>query len=213
VACVARLQALSSVASAFVTEGHVPSELRPAVVEHMVLVHQSVRRFSVQYAEELRRHNYVTVCECVCVCVCVLQCAVYTGVDVSVMQLAACHLSLHQLLPICTQALPLPSLQPKNFLDYISTFQRSLASRGREIADMSTRLTTGLAKLMQASTEVDTLQRELSAARAVVQAATCECDQLLEVRQNLHICQRISPAAEGKHSVLQASMNVKSQMC
>jgi dynein heavy chain len=35
--------------------------VRPAIVEHMVLVHQSVRRFSAQFAEELRRHNYVTV--------------------------------------------------------------------------------------------------------------------------------------------------------
>jgi hypothetical protein len=56
------LQALSSVATAFLESEDLPSNLRPAIVEHMVLVHQSVRRFSTQFAEELRRHNYVTVC-------------------------------------------------------------------------------------------------------------------------------------------------------
>jgi dynein heavy chain len=55
------LQALSSVATAFLESEDLPSSLRPAIVEHMVLVHQSVRRFSTQFAEELRRHNYVTV--------------------------------------------------------------------------------------------------------------------------------------------------------
>lgn len=49
-------------ASAFLeADGLLPPQLKPAIVEHMVLVHQSVRRFSAQFAEELRRHNYVTV--------------------------------------------------------------------------------------------------------------------------------------------------------
>lgn len=55
------LQALSSVATAFLDSEDLPASLRPSIVEHMVLVHQSVRRFSTQFAEELRRHNYVTV--------------------------------------------------------------------------------------------------------------------------------------------------------
>jgi hypothetical protein len=55
------LQALSSVATAFLESEDLPSSFRPAIVEHMVLVHQSVRRFSTQFAEELHRHNYVTV--------------------------------------------------------------------------------------------------------------------------------------------------------
>jgi len=54
-------QALSSVARAFLETEDLPTELRPAIVEHMMLVHQSVRQFSARFAEELRRHNYVTV--------------------------------------------------------------------------------------------------------------------------------------------------------
>ncbi|KAF8069431.1 DHC1 [Scenedesmus sp. PABB004] len=121
-------QALSSVASAFLEAEDLPAALRPAIVEHMVLVHQSVRRFSAQFAEELRRHNYVT---------------------------------------------------PKNYLDFIATYRRSLAARRRDTADSTARLSSGLAKLEQAATEVDGLQRELSRAQVVVAAATAECDALL----------------------------------
>lgn len=63
-ACFVALQALQSVASAFLETEELPSELRPAIVQHMMLVHQSVRQFSTQFAEELRRHNYVTVRPC-----------------------------------------------------------------------------------------------------------------------------------------------------
>ena len=54
-------QALSSVASAFLEAEDLPAELRPQIVQHMMAVHQSVRQFSARFAEELRRHNYVTV--------------------------------------------------------------------------------------------------------------------------------------------------------
>ena len=59
--CCATRQALSSVATAFLASEDLPEAVRAGIVEHMVLVHQSVRRFSAQFAEELRRHNYVTV--------------------------------------------------------------------------------------------------------------------------------------------------------
>lgn len=65
---VCRLQALQSVASAFLATAELPGELRPAIVEHMMLVHQSVRQFSARFAEELRRHNYVTVSAIACWC-------------------------------------------------------------------------------------------------------------------------------------------------
>lgn len=54
-------QALQSVARAFLEHEDLPSDLRPAIVDHMMMVHQSVRQFSARFAEELRRHNYVTV--------------------------------------------------------------------------------------------------------------------------------------------------------
>lgn len=61
-------QALTSVASVFLEAEDLPDSLRPAIVEHMVMVHQSVRQYSVQFAEELRRHNYVTVSAIVIQC-------------------------------------------------------------------------------------------------------------------------------------------------
>ncbi|KXZ49756.1 DHC2 protein [Gonium pectorale] len=53
-------QALTSVASVFLADEALPETLRPQIVEHMVLVHQSVRTFSTRFLEELRRYNYVT---------------------------------------------------------------------------------------------------------------------------------------------------------
>lgn len=34
--------------------------VRSSIVEHMVLVHQSVRTFSARFLDQLRRYNYVT---------------------------------------------------------------------------------------------------------------------------------------------------------
>lgn len=79
------------------------------------------------------------------------------------------------------------SLQPKNYLDFITNYKTSLAGQRKEITDTSSRLSNGLAKLVQASAEVDVLQKELSQAKVVVEAATQECNQLLEVRQKRHL--------------------------
>lgn len=127
-------------------------------------------------------------------------------------------------------------LQPKNYLDFISTYRRLLAAQRKGNEDMTMRLSGGrragrggrgatlrcshavgwqvpaqapahhtpcvachvcpisvqacstphraggLSKLEQAATEVDALQKELTQARVVVQAATEECNQLLTVR-------------------------------
>lgn len=54
------LQALQSVATAFLEETELPPALRPAIVEHMVMVHTNVREFSHKFQEQLRRSNYVT---------------------------------------------------------------------------------------------------------------------------------------------------------
>lgn len=53
-------QALQSVATAFLESEDLPLEMRLEIVEHMVLVHESVRDFSAKFLEELRRYNYVT---------------------------------------------------------------------------------------------------------------------------------------------------------
>lgn len=44
--------------------------------------------------------------------------------------------------------------QPKNFLDYISTYRRSLGARRQQVADQTARLEGGLSKLIQAASEV-----------------------------------------------------------
>ena len=53
-------EALSSVASAFLRDEDLPSELREGLVQHMVMVHMDVQQRSVEFFEKLRRHNYVT---------------------------------------------------------------------------------------------------------------------------------------------------------
>eukprot|EP00803_Ostreobium_quekettii_P011338 evm.model.scf_1312.1 EVM.evm.TU.scf_1312.1 scf_1312:839-40608(+) len=123
-------QALQSVASVFLEQEELPDEARPQIVNHMVMVHQSVRSFSSKFYELLRRHNYVT---------------------------------------------------PKNYLDFISNYKRSLQESRKMYSDMATRLDGGLQKLIQAAKEVDAMQKELKEATVVVERATKECNELLEV--------------------------------
>ncbi|XP_076363131.1 dynein heavy chain at 89D isoform X2 [Tachypleus tridentatus] len=54
-------EALFAVASVFLAENQqIPEEHREAVINHAVMVHQSVKEYSVQFLEKLRRQNYVT---------------------------------------------------------------------------------------------------------------------------------------------------------
>eukprot|EP00898_Chlorokybus_atmophyticus_P006649 jgi/Chlat1/6986/Chrsp56S00523 len=53
-------EALKSVAAAFLADVDLPVDLRPTVVDHMVMVHESVRKFSADFEQQLRRYNYVT---------------------------------------------------------------------------------------------------------------------------------------------------------
>uniref|UniRef100_A0A6S8LSH1 AAA+ ATPase domain-containing protein n=1 Tax=Dunaliella tertiolecta TaxID=3047 RepID=A0A6S8LSH1_DUNTE len=70
---------------------------------------------------------------------------------------------------------------PKNYLDFINNYKRALASNRKEVDDMTQRLSGGLQKLEQAALEVDAMQKDLSEAKVVVEYATRECNQLLEV--------------------------------
>jgi dynein heavy chain, axonemal len=47
-------QALHSVASVFLDGEELPADLRPGIVEHMVMVHQSVRTFSQRFQVSLK---------------------------------------------------------------------------------------------------------------------------------------------------------------
>ncbi|GLI59150.1 hypothetical protein VaNZ11_000978 [Volvox africanus] len=70
---------------------------------------------------------------------------------------------------------------PKNYLDFINNYKRALASNRRTIQDTVSRLSGGLEKLIQAAVEVDAMQKELSQAKIVVEQATKECNELLEI--------------------------------
>ncbi|XP_063540762.1 dynein axonemal heavy chain 10 [Cydia strobilella] len=54
-------QALLAVANVFLADVEkIPEEFRPIIVEHVVHVHMSVARYSVEFLLRLRRNNYVT---------------------------------------------------------------------------------------------------------------------------------------------------------
>jgi hypothetical protein len=111
----------------------------------------------------------------------------------------ACHTRAHTALPVAFLS---RTLQPKNYLDFITNYKTSLAAQRKENSDTSSRLSNGLAKLVQASAEVDVLQKELSQAKVVVEAATQECNQLLEVRTQgscMWLCLHASCAAVTLH--------------
>jgi hypothetical protein len=101
----------------------------------------------------------------------------------------ACYCRLHLL---CV-------LQPKNYLDFITKYKTSLTGHRKEITDTSSRLSNGLAKLVQASAEVDVLQKELSQAKVVVEAATQGCNQLLEVSGQWRLC-ILGPTKAGRQA-------------
>ena len=69
----------------------------------------------------------------------------------------------------------------QNYLDFINNYKRALSSNRKMIDDMAGRLSGGLQKLIQAAVEVDAMQKELSEAKVVVEKATLECNELIEV--------------------------------
>lgn len=87
-------------------------------------------------------------------------------------------------------------MQPKNYLDFLSNYKKALAGNRTEISEMTNRLSTGLQKLIQAAAEVDSMQKELSQAKVVVEAATQECNELLEVGDSKDLMQDLT--ATGK---------------
>ncbi|DBA95316.1 TPA: Dynein heavy chain cytoplasmic [Trebouxia sp. C0006] len=70
---------------------------------------------------------------------------------------------------------------PKNYLDFIHNYKHALADNRTTFSGMASRLDGGLQKLIQAASEVDSMQKELTQAKVVVEAATQDCNALLEV--------------------------------
>ena len=86
---------------------------------------------------------------------------------------------------------------PKNYLDFIATYKRSLVANRKQLADTAARLDGGLQKLVQAATEVEAMRAELSTAKVVVTAATKECDALIGVISS----SKVEVEAKGKAAV------------
>jgi hypothetical protein len=76
---------------------------------------------------------------------------------------------------------------PKNYLDFIGNYKRSLGASRKEVDEMAARLDGGLQKLIQAAVEVDAMQKDLTEAKVVVQRATEECNELLTVGAARHV--------------------------
>ena len=70
---------------------------------------------------------------------------------------------------------------PKNYLDFISNYKKSLVEQRGKNADFSARLDGGLQKLIQAAADVSTMQTDLSKAKIEVKAKAVEVNELLEV--------------------------------
>ena len=70
---------------------------------------------------------------------------------------------------------------PKNYLDFIANYKKSLEEQRRLNSDFSSRLDGGLQKLIQAAEEVSVMQVTLSESKVVVERTTKEVNELLEV--------------------------------
>ena len=69
---------------------------------------------------------------------------------------------------------------PKHFIDFIRNYENILVAERSTIDGSIARLSGGLDKLIQASTEVDAMRAKLNQAQQVVTQQTKECDDLLE---------------------------------
>ena len=70
---------------------------------------------------------------------------------------------------------------PKNYLDFISNYKKSLVEQRGKNSDFSARLDGGLQKLIQAAADVSTMQTDLSKAKVEVAAKAVEVNELLDV--------------------------------
>ena len=122
-------EALEAVATYFLQEEKLPEEHRANIVQHMVVVHQSMMDQMDKFFLELRRHMYVT---------------------------------------------------PKNFLDYISNYRSGMKEARKENARQTTRLSGGLAKLVEAADAVTIMSAELVKKKVIVDAKTIDCQAMIK---------------------------------
>uniref|UniRef100_A0A8C4WLB8 Dynein axonemal heavy chain 10 n=1 Tax=Gopherus evgoodei TaxID=1825980 RepID=A0A8C4WLB8_9SAUR len=142
-------QALYAVAKCFLGENPlIPAEHTEFVIEHIVMVHESVGNFSKKFLQKLRRSNYVT---------------------------------------------------PKNYLDFINTYSKLLEEKNQFILAQCKRLEGGLAKLKEATVQLDELNEKLAEQKIVLAEKSAACEALLqEIATNTAIAEEKKKLAEEK---------------
>lgn len=99
--------ALISVADYYLKEEELPEENRESIVQHIVEVHTSVQKYSLDFELQLKRKNFST---------------------------------------------------PKNYLDFLNNYRKSLANNKQKFVDMAKRYKDGLKKLAEAKEQVEHLR-------------------------------------------------------
>ena len=68
---------------------------------------------------------------------------------------------------------------PKNYLDYISNYQKQMSQNKTKIKNADKRLEGGLTKLLQAAKDVARMQKELEKAKVIVDAKAADCEVMI----------------------------------
>ncbi|KAA6374678.1 MAG: putative Dynein-1-alpha heavy chain, flagellar inner arm I1 complex, partial [Streblomastix strix] len=69
---------------------------------------------------------------------------------------------------------------PKNYLDYISNYKKMLRDNREKFAEQALHLKEGVDKLINASTEVDTMNEKLREQKKVTDEQSRQCDDLVK---------------------------------
>ncbi|KAJ3336288.1 Dynein heavy chain 10, axonemal, partial [Gonapodya sp. JEL0774] len=94
---------------------------------------------------------------------------------------------------------------PKNYLDYISTYNSILKTQRDLNGKLCTRLDSGLSKLEEASSQLDVLNKQLAEQNIAVKDKTEACNKLLEViTKNTTEAEEKKEMAEKKGTELEA---------
>ncbi|XP_071945421.1 dynein axonemal heavy chain 10-like [Antedon mediterranea] len=95
---------------------------------------------------------------------------------------------------------------PKNYLDFINTYLRLLDEKNDYILAQCNRLGGGMAKLAEASEQLNELNEKLAVQKVAVTEKTEACEKLLEV-----ISSRTSQATEKKQAAIAKSKEIEEQ--
>jgi dynein heavy chain, axonemal len=88
---------------------------------------------------------------------------------------------------------------PKNFLDYISNYRSGMKAARKENARQTTRLSGGLAKLVEAADAVTVMSGELKKKKVIVDAKTIDCQAMIkDISEKTKVADESKIIAEAK---------------